>query len=117
MRSAQDIAAYLGTTRQTVNNRRKSGQFIALSREVGGLVYPQDQFIESTAGRGVTRPPHVVPGLDHVIKEMGNGWETWIWLTNPRDDLGGATPLARLRSGDTRPVYDALASDVHGDFG
>jgi hypothetical protein len=115
MLTGADMADYLGTSRQTIDNWRKAGRIIALDREVRGRLYPKTQIVEIEAAGHRAR--QLVSGLDAVIDNLGNGWPAWVWLTNPRNDLDNQTPLDRLRAGDQTSVATALLRDDLGDFG
>ncbi|MBO9471524.1 hypothetical protein J7355_15650 [Endozoicomonas sp. G2_2] len=112
MLNGQEMARYLGTSRQTINARYKKGTIIGLGREVGGPVYPKTQFAENRSPGG----PVWLDGLDAVVAEHGNGWRAWIWLNNRKDELGGDTPLERLQAGDVSAVKAALGREREGAF-
>jgi hypothetical protein len=59
----------------------------------------------------------ILPGMQDVVRALSpvaaTTWTVASWLTSPSADLGGKTPLERLRRGDVpdvTPVADRLAA-------
>jgi len=95
--STSQVAALLGTSRQTPHDRVESGSLLAVM-DRGGLRFPPWQF-DPNGEDGV------VPGLPAVIRALDVSPMAKIsWLTRANPMLDGATPLARLRSGDVEDV-------------
>ncbi|WP_353163439.1 hypothetical protein [Salinisphaera shabanensis] len=110
MLGAVDVAKRLHTTPQAVRYQYDRNQIIGLTREVGSIVYPLTQFIDTPSG---LRWPE---GLDAVVARHGNGWSAWLWLIHERRDLHSRTALACLRAGDVGYVRAAIARDDDGAF-
>ena len=113
MLSARAMADYLNASHTTIYNRYRDGRIIGLSQEVGGVVFPKTQFAEDGSPRG----PVWLPGLDKIVAIHGNGWPSWLWLNEPRDEFGGETALDRLHAGDHSSVIVALNREEEGSFG
>lgn len=49
----------------------------------------------------------------HALREAGWGsWEIWDWAETPNGWIGGRTPAAAIRAGDTEAIDRALATAV-----
>jgi hypothetical protein len=102
--SASQVAALLGTSRQTPHDRLTSGTLLAV-RDRGVYRFPRWQF-DPNGDDGV------VPGLPAVIRALDVPPLAKVaWLTRANPLLDGATPLACLHAGQTERVV-ALARAV-----
>jgi len=90
--SVDEVAARLGISRAAVEQRRRTGQLLAVPSDAGPG-YPACQFEGGT----------VVPGLAEVLALFGlaRPWGALAFLLTPNDDqLGGLTPLDALKKRD-----------------
>lgn len=95
--STSQVAALLGTSRQTPHDRVESGSLLA-AMDRGALRFPPWQF-DPDGEDGV------VPGLPAVIRALDVSPMAKIsWLTRANPMLDGATPLTRLKAGDMEDV-------------
>jgi hypothetical protein len=64
----------------------------------GSVGYPVFQF----------EGDRILPGIQNVVRALSpvaaTSWTVASWLTSPSSDLGGKTPLDRLRRGDVSDV-------------
>lgn len=100
--SSETLARRLGLTRQAVNERKKSGQLLAVS--LSGR--RGDFFPEFQLDGGAVRP--WIPAL---LKNATAGWEALAFLTARRASLGGESHLERLRRG-REGAAEALLADA-----
>lgn len=106
--TSDELAALAGLkTRQSVHDWLKKGRIVGWQGAKRGYVFPAAQL----DGRG--RPPD---GLDRIVPRFKDGYAAWEWLTEPRDALDGATPLAKLRKGEIDCVEAAVEGYFQGDF-
>jgi hypothetical protein len=97
--SAPEVAALLGTSRQTPHDRVKSGALLAV-RDRGGLRFPPWQFDSQ-------RPNGVILGLDETVRTLRlDPLDKIAWLTRPNPYLGGRTPKEALRKGEVDRVVE-----------
>ncbi len=93
-----------GVARSTLHNWQKQGAVIGLLVGVRKHAFPTEQFVDG-------RP---VSGLGPVVEAVGEPRMAWLWLREPNPELGGATPLARLKAGATDKVVEAARSNFAG---
>lgn len=106
--SSDEFAACMGfKTRQSVHNQLGKGRIVGWQSARRGYVFPAAQLDE----RG--QPPE---GLDRVLACFSDGYAAWVWLTTPRASLGGVTPLALLKRGESRRAVNAAEGEAQGDF-
>lgn len=98
------VAALLGTSRQTPHDRVESGSLLAVM-DRGALRFPPWQFDPDGEDGVVAGLPAVVRALDVAPLAKIS------WLTRANPMLDGATPLARLKSGHSEEVL-SLAHGV-----
>jgi hypothetical protein len=96
---AEKAAAFLRSTRQTVNNRRQKGALLGFQVGKRGYVYPAWQFT----------PDGALPGLGLVLAELRDcdPWTQLAFMLNANSRLRGETPLAELRRGHVEAVVKA----------
>lgn len=106
--TSDELAVRAGLkTRQSVHDWRKKGRIVGWQNARRGYVFPAAQFDPRN------RP---IPGLDRVVRQIGDGYAAWMWLTTPQSSLDGATPLTLLERGETDRVADAVRGELQGDF-
>jgi excisionase family DNA binding protein len=95
--SASEVAALLGTTRQTPHDRLASGTLLAVM-DRGAYRFPRWQF-DPDGEDGVVR------GLPAVIRALDvSPLAKLSWLTRANPMLDGRTPLACLQAGEVERV-------------
>jgi hypothetical protein len=102
--TASQVARLLHTSRQTPHDRVASGSLLAVL-DRGAWRFPAWQFDPQG-------PDGVVAGLPSVLRALAVGpLAKASWLTSANAQLDGATPLARLKAGESARVV-ALAHGV-----
>jgi hypothetical protein len=107
MLNSQDAAERLGVSRETVNQRRRNRQLLALQHEGRGFRYPAWQL-----------DPGVRKVIADVLAEIGEKpdcWAAYLFFTQANPLLGGATPLQALELGKSAEVLRA-ASGMREEF-
>ncbi len=95
--SAAEAGRLTGRSRQAVERQRRDGRLLAL-RVGRQWRYPAWQF-------DADGPGGLVPGLPEVVARLFlSPAGAAAWLTAPRPELDGDTPLRRLERRDTEPV-------------
>jgi hypothetical protein len=98
--TAPEVAAILGTTRQTPHDRVASGGLLAVL-DRGALRFPPWQFDPNG-------PDRVVDGLPTVIRALRMSSVAKVnWLVRPNPYLEGRRPIDALQQGDKERVLDA----------
>ena len=95
--TAPQVAALLGTSRQTPHERARAGALLA-ARDGGFLRFPAWQFDAATPDGVVTGLPDVVRALDDTPP-----LDKIAWFVTPKALLG-RTPLEALKAGDRAEV-------------
>ena len=89
------VAELLGKSKQVVSTNKG---LLRLDMRDGRVAYPVFQF----------EGDRILPGIQNVVLALSPAaattWTIASWLTNPSSDLGGKTPLERLRRGDVSDV-------------
>lgn len=106
---AQEVAEFLGISRQAVDLRRANGKLLAIDLGLRKNLYPRWQFTEEG----------VLGGLEETLAVLHAGkhspWSCLRFFLTSNLRLDDARPLDRLRRGDTAPVLlAAQAFDTHG---
>lgn len=105
--SVAEAAELTGRSRQVLERQRRSGRLLALRRR-NQWRYPRWQFDPDASGG-------VVSGLTEVLESLGlSPVGTAYWLSQPREELGGKSPIVLLHQRRTEPVL-ALARE-HGQM-
>lgn len=100
--SVDEVAALLGTSRQTPHDRAKARTLLAVP-DGGRLRFPAWQFDPDG-------PDGVIEGLPAVLRALRiSALAAMRWLTRPSAVLDKRTPLAALRSGDVDRVVAEAA--------
>jgi biotin operon repressor len=105
--TAEEVAEFLGITRQAVDKRRTQGQLIGLTQGRRGYAYPAFQFEDGKT----------LQGLDRVVDALRDHdpWMQLIFFVNGDDRSGGESGLEVLRAGRVDAV--ALAAEGYGERG
>lgn len=89
------VAELLGKSKQAVSADKG---LLRLDMRDGSVGYPVFQF----------EGDRMLPGMQDVVRALSpvaaTTWTVASWLTSPSPDLGGKTPLERLRRGDVSDV-------------
>lgn len=107
MLSAEVFAKLLGTTRVTVNAKRRNGQVLGLDGAKRGFRFPIWQ---------LDRDGRPYAGLPTLHEELGGPWAVYRFLVQPHGALDGLTGRAALERGRTKAVLAAAASIGRGEF-
>ncbi|KQN90818.1 hypothetical protein ASE90_17200 [Sphingomonas sp. Leaf67] len=108
MLSADDIAAHLETSRETINSKRKTHQLLALQGSTRGYRYPIWQIAED--GRPFDALPPLFAAFD------GDAWAVYRLLTQHHAELDGLTGLDALRRKQDEAVLETARAIVQGTF-
>lgn len=108
MLSADAFAAYLKTNRETVNQRRKAHQLLALQGATRGYRYPVWQV--GADGRPLAALPVLFDALG------GDAWEVYRLLAQAHAELDGLTGLEALRRKQDEAVVDLARGFAKGTF-
>lgn len=108
MLSADAFADQLGTTRMTVNTKRRQNQVLALDGAKRGYRFPNWQI-------GQDGKPFAV--LPQLFERLGGGaWTVYRFLLQKHPELGGLTAREALLKGRTQDVLDAAEATAEGTF-
>lgn len=108
MLSARAFGPLIGASHETVNQKRKAGEVLALQGTTRGLRYPRWQ---------VTDDGRLLPGLAELTRELPGGpWAVYRFLLQPHNELDGRTGLAALKANRVRQVLDVARSIAQGTF-
>lgn len=108
MLSADAFAKLLGTTRMTVNTKRKQHQVLGLDGAKRGFRFPAWQ-----VGRD-GKPFAVLPAL---FERLGGGpWSVYRFLVQQHPELDGLTAREALRRGRREEVLDVADGIAQGTF-
>ena len=102
MLNSEEIAHRLGVTRETVNQRRRNGELLALQHEGRGFRYPSWQI-----------EPGVREHLAELLAELGEGtnpWSAYLFFTQANPLLKGKSPLEALKAGKSSAALRAASA-------
>jgi hypothetical protein len=102
MLSADELAGRLGTSRVTVNDKRKRGELLALEGISRGYKYPVWQLDE------YDRPFEALRAIAERLG--GNEWTLYRFLVQHHDELDGLTGVEALRLHRDADVIEAAES-------
>jgi hypothetical protein len=89
MVTAREFGALIGASHETVNQKRKSGEVLALEGATRGLRYPKWQ---------VTADGRLLPGLSDLFEALGGQpWTVYRFLLQRHGELAGETALDALK--------------------
>ena len=106
MLTSDEAGKRIGITREALNNRRTSGQALALEAGKRGYRYPSCQFEDQ-----------LIPTMPELLKTLAHldPWAQYLFFKQPEPLLDGETPLKLLRegkAGDVIRVARLLAAEV-----
>ncbi len=103
---AAGLTAWLGISKQALNDRVRRSRMLAVTTADGRVVYPARQF----DGR------QLVAGLADALAKFRDtqvdGWAIAAWLTTPAAALRGKTPFDWLHDGDDAQRVAGLAEET-----
>jgi hypothetical protein len=113
MLNGEQLAAELGLSRATVDNRRHEGKLLAL--EFGskrGFRFPQWQ-------RDLVEERDIRASFEAVLSRLApvGSWSRYRFFVQSSPELGGRTPVEALRTGEGEAVLNAAESWVQGGQG
>jgi hypothetical protein len=108
MLSARALAPLIGASHETVNQKRKSGEILALDGTTRGLRYPKWQ---------ITDDGRLLPGLADLARELPGGpWTVYRFLLQAHPELNGMTGLEALKAGRVSEVVQVARGISQGTF-
>ena len=108
MLSADQFAAAIGATRETVHQKRRRGEVLGLEGAKRGVRFPDWQI--GADGR-------LLAGLPHLIESLGkHPWAVHRFLLQHHPELDGSSALEALRRGRVDEVLAAARSVEEGTF-
>ena len=108
MLSARAFAPLIGASHETVNQKRKTGEVLALNGATRGMRHPKWQ---------VTEDGRLLPGLADLARELSGGsWTLYRFLLQHHPELEGATGLEALKRGRVADVIDVARGISEGTF-
>ncbi len=108
MLTGRDFAILLGTSPETVNQKRKTGEVLGLEGTVRGVKYPRWQIMED--GR-------TLQGLSSLFELLGrDSWRVFRFLTSHYGELGGETALQAMKAGRLEAVRGVIQNIEQGVF-
>ena len=109
MLTGEAAAERLGVSRETINKRAQQGKLLALEFGKRGKRYPDWQFEDGVAGAPLERVLVVLRSLDP--------WQRFRFFKQVHPGLGGRTPVAVLRQGESESVEREAAAWAGGEQG
>ena len=108
MLSADQFAALLGTTRMTVNTKRRNGHVLGLDGAKRGFRFPVWQ---------VDKDGKPFAALPALFERLGGGpWTVYRFLVQAHPELDGLTGREALRRGKVEQALEAAESIAQGTF-
>jgi hypothetical protein len=107
MRSADELAELLHTTRVTINAKRQNGQLLGLDGAKRGFRFPVWQ---------LNRDGKPYPELPALRERLGSPWAIFRFLIQPHDELDGLTGRDALERGEGDALIEVAESVGRGDF-
>lgn len=108
MLSADEFADEIGSTRETVNKKRKRHEVLGLEGAKRGVRFPKWQIGDDG---------QLLGGLAQLFEALnGHPWAVYRFLLQESDSLGGRTGLEMLRGGRIEDAVGAARSIGIGDF-
>ena len=113
MLNGEQLAAELGLSRATVDNRRQEGKLLAL--EFGakrGFRFPQWQ-------RDLVEERDTRASFEAVLSQLSpvEPWSRYRFFVQSSPELGGRTPVEALRAGEGEAVLHAAETWTQGEQG
>lgn len=108
MLSADEFADEIGSTRETVNKKRKRHEVLGLEGAKRGMRFPKWQIGDDG---------QLLVGLVQLFEALnGHPWAVYRFLLQKSASLGGRTGLEMLRAGRIEDAVGAARSIGRGDF-
>ena len=108
MISAREFGKLIGASHETVNQKRKAGELLAIEGATRGLRYPRWQ---------VTDDGRPLPGLAEVTKTLGGeAWTVYRFLLQPHNELNGRTGLEAMKADRVEAALETARSIAGGAF-
>lgn len=108
MVTAREFATLIGASHETVNQKRKTGEVLALAGATRGLRYPKWQ---------VTPDGRPLPGLADLFRALGgHPWTVYRFLLQRHAELGGGTALDALKRNRVEQALAAARNLSEGTF-
>jgi len=108
MLSADEFADEIGSTRETVNKKRKRHEVLGLEGAKRGVRFPKWQIGDDG---------QLLGGLAQLFEALnGHPWAVYRFLLQESGSLGGRTGLEMLRAGRIKDAVGAARSIGQGDF-
>lgn len=108
MLTADQFAATIGATRETVHQKRRRHDVLGLEGAKRGVRFPRWQ---------VSADGALLPGLPRLFSALGgHSWAVHRFLLQHHPELDGATALDALRRGRVEAVIDAAENVAQGVF-
>jgi hypothetical protein len=108
MLSGREFASLIGTSPETVNQKRKTGELLGLEGAARGVRFPKWQ---------ITDDGRPLPGLKSVFEILGNDpWMVYRFLTQRHNELAGARALDAMKSGHLEDVKNVAQNLKAGVF-
>ncbi|QKJ94369.1 hypothetical protein [Agrobacterium pusense] len=108
MLSADEFADEIGSTRETVNKKRKRHEVLGLEGAKRGVRFPKWQIGDDG---------QLLGGLAQLFEALnGHPWAVYRFLLQESGSLGGRTGLEMLRAGRIEDAVGAARSIGKGDF-
>jgi hypothetical protein len=108
MLSGRAFASLIGTSPETVNQRRKVGDLLGLEGATRGVRFPKWQ---------VTDDGRPLPGLRSLFGILGGDpWTVFRFLTQKHTELAGETALQAIKAGRLKAVQDLARNLEAGVF-
>jgi len=108
MLTAREFAPLIGTTHETVNTKRKTGELLGLEGATRGVRYPRWQ---------VTDAGLPLQGLPDLFAALGaQPWTVYRFLRAAHAELGGRTGLDALKAGQVEAVLGVARNQAVGAF-
>lgn len=108
MLSADEFAEEIGSTRETVNKKRRRHEILGLEGAKRGVRFPKWQIGDDG---------QLLGGLAQLFEALnGHPWAVYRFLVQKSDSLGGRTGLQILQKGRIEQAVGAARSIGRGDF-
>jgi hypothetical protein len=106
MLSSEAFADRIGTTRETVRQKRRRGEVLGLEGAKRGVRFPIWQLLDGH---------RLLPGLPQLFTKFGGQpWAVYRFLLQAHPELGGESALNRLKAGQLDEVLSVADNVAHG---
>jgi hypothetical protein len=108
MLPGREFALLIGTSPETVNQKRKTGELLGLEGAARGVRFPKWQ---------ITDDGRPLPGLKSIFEILGDDpWAVYRFLTQRHNELAGASALDAMKSGHLEEVKNVARNVKAGVF-